>query len=143
VIDMAIWIHNSLINGGSYTDMMARKLTTVWGVFLQDEPIPGKETLPWNPHEVDFNGVGNQLFDLEGHFCEGSAFTADGSVAMQFGLLGSYCNIGSPSWLVYDKFILNGTGSLRVLLSKPKVTNSFKNEDEVDYFVQMVETAEW
>ena len=113
-----LYLQNDGINGGSMIDLGTRDLNTGWDIYTQDEPTPGKTPLPWNPHEIDFLGVGNQKFVITGHFCEGSSVNAKtGSVRVQFGTLGSFCNIGSPSWIISDNknYIVNGIGSTRVL----------------------------
>lgn len=138
------YLKNSNIGGGSVVDISIRSLTSNWDVYIQDNPTPAKACIPWNPHELDFLGVGNQKFVLGGHFIEGSTANNAGSSIMQIGLLGSFCNIGSPSWFILDaKHFMAGVASIQVLPSAPKITTNFKNEDEIDYNITVAETASW
>ena len=139
------FLKNSDVGGGSVVDLSIRTITANWDVYLQNNPTPAKSTLPWNPHEVDFMGVGNQKFIIRGHFIEGSpAEPKTGSAVMQIALLGSFCNIGSPSWFILDSaYFLAGTASIQVLPSAPSWTHDYRNENHIDYTITLTETKEW
>jgi len=139
------YLKHSKIDGGSAIDLSIRSITANWDVYTQDDPTPGKTTLPWNPHEVDFIGVGNQRFIIRGHFIQGSPFEPKtGSKVMQVPLLGSFCNIGSPSWFIFHSdYLLAGKGSILVIPSAPSWNHDFRNEHHIDYTITLTETKEW
>jgi len=130
---------------GSAIDLSIREMVNSWDVYHQDESTVGRATLPWNPDEVDFLGVGNQTFKITGHFVEGSVTEPNtGSVEMSTALIGSFCNIGSPSWFILDAaYFLAGTASIQVIPTSPKIKHNFDAEEHADFNITLIETSDW
>ena len=146
IIAAITWIESDQISGGSKIDLLARSLTAEFNNNLGVPEIPGKdvaESFANKLHEVDYFGMANPRYTVEGQFDASTATSAGGSVCLSIPIMGSFQRLGSPSWFYDEEFIMDSVGSCQVLVAGFKPKRVARTGSTVAYNLTLVETKAW
>jgi hypothetical protein len=140
------WIKSDQISAGSTIDLLANRITPQFNALTGEGDIPGKNaeaTFENKLSEVDYFGISNPSFSVEGEFDKTKTTNSLGSVCLSIPIMGSFYRLGSPCWFYDDDFILNAAGSCEIMFESFKPTRQARTGSTINYSLSLTQTKAW